>query len=562
MGKSVERKLGDSSMSEALVREEVMGLVSSAREIWLHGPLIESEAPLRRALKIIEERLGSGHFLAALVHVYLGWLASEFERSDEANESFGQSLIILKQQFEERHPDAIQTMVTLASVVGNYDTRAINADELIMALIDAYESEGREDGTLANLYAAAAVRRYWIGCYQEAEPLFIQALASQERWFGSDNYQSASTALWMAMMYHNGRIEGDPEPYYRKALAGIEASCGRDHAETNKARFRLARFLFERDGSDEAIALFNQVIAGLAQHESRHDLEHDHWMLDGCCRFLQATGRETEANDLLKRFGQRDMYLMACRSNAERREKQFGSNSLELAEELVHLAIAYAESNPVNPELAESTAIRSISIYEDHLGPEHEKTLKTVRILTTIRNRIQSKESMQQTEESPSMPAPGRFDGSQGKRFDMFTAPWNDERRDDLVRTYLKNVAEGREDDPTGAIGAIVFMTFAADLDEQWEIVLNLIEQAPEDENVLGNLAAGPLEGLLGRFDEEAIDRVEEKAAHDPRFRRVLSGVWQHGMSDTTWKRVQAIQRTEPDPLPAYHKENDKNHTS
>ena len=93
-------------------------------------------------------------------------------------------------------------------------------------------------------------------------------------------------------------------------------------------------------------------------------------------------------------------------------------------------------------------------------------------------------------------------------------------------------------------------MTFMAELETQWDVILSLIAQAEGTDEVLQHLAAGPLEGFLGQFDDAAIDRVEAEAARDPRFRRVLSGVWKHQMSDAVWDRVRRIQATVADPLP------------
>jgi hypothetical protein len=76
------------------------------------------------------------------------------------------------------------------------------------------------------------------------------------------------------------------------------------------------------------------------------------------------------------------------------------------------------------------------------------------------------------------------------------------------------------------------------------------VAEAPDDLWVLKSIAAGPLEGFLGRFDEAVIDLVEAEAAHNAKFRRVLSGVWKHGMTDRVWSRVRAIQATVNDPLP------------
>jgi hypothetical protein len=118
-----------------------------------------------------------------------------------------------------------------------------------------------------------------------------------------------------------------------------------------------------------------------------------------------------------------------------------------------------------------------------------------------------------------------------------------------LIRACLAAAARGDQDDPEGATEAITAMTFFAGIDEQWVMILELVALAPEDEQVLGFIAAGPLEGFLGRFDNEAIERVEAAAEADPKFRRVLTGVWKHGMSDAVWKRVRAVQATVPDPL-------------
>jgi hypothetical protein len=56
-------------------------------------------------------------------------------------------------------------------------------------------------------------------------------------------------------------------------------------------------------------------------------------------------------------------------------------------------------------------------------------------------------------------------------------------------------------------------------------------------------LAQGPSNG-------PAADRVERQAAEDAKFRRLVTGVWRHGMSEAVWARARAIQRTVADPLP------------
>jgi hypothetical protein len=56
-------------------------------------------------------------------------------------------------------------------------------------------------------------------------------------------------------------------------------------------------------------------------------------------------------------------------------------------------------------------------------------------------------------------------------------------------------------------------------------LILRLIELSPDD-RVLADVAAGPLDVLLGLHPYEFIARVENRARSDAKFRRCLSGVW------------------------------------
>lgn len=146
--------------------------------------------------------------------------------------------------------------------------------------------------------------------------------------------------------------------------------------------------------------------------------------------------------------------------------------------------------------------------------------------------------------------------------FDPFTRPWRGPRRAELIRRYLEAAEteppaepaanDDEEEDQSGVGSSVVLLTFSEPPAVQWAFLLELIGAAGPDANddVLGRIAAGPLEGLLGRFGEEVIDRVEEQARVDEKFRRILTGVWKHGMSDEVWLRVRALQRAVTNPLP------------
>ena len=74
-----------------------------------------------------------------------------------------------------------------------------------------------------------------------------------------------------------------------------------------------------------------------------------------------------------------------------------------------------------------------------------------------------------------------------------------------------------------------------------WRFILEVHER-DISEYVAGMLAAGPVEDLLSKFGASYIDKVEDIAQKDERFRQMLCGVWQNNMSDELWLRLQKVQ--------------------
>src|SRR6266498_151251 len=64
-------------------------------------------------------------------------------------------------------------------------------------------------------------------------------------------------------------------------------------------------------------------------------------------------------------------------------------------------------------------------------------------------------------------------------------------------------------------------------------------ESESEAQRILGMTAAGPIEDLLSYHGLDFIDRVEAEAKRDPRMSWTLGGVWQCGMSDDIFGRVE-----------------------
>ena len=87
---------------------------------------------------------------------------------------------------------------------------------------------------------------------------------------------------------------------------------------------------------------------------------------------------------------------------------------------------------------------------------------------------------------------------------------------------------------------SVVTMNFTAKPEHQWQFILAAVAHASDEE--LGHIAAGPMEHLLGKHGATYIDQVERRAEADPKYARMLSGVWKYMMSDDVWARIEALK--------------------
>ena len=75
--------------------------------------------------------------------------------------------------------------------------------------------------------------------------------------------------------------------------------------------------------------------------------------------------------------------------------------------------------------------------------------------------------------------------------------------------------------------------------------VIFAVMQLTDDEQILGGLAAGPLEDFLGVHGEAYLDIFHALALEHRRLREVLDGVWQGSMPKRVWHRIEVLkQRT------------------
>ena len=126
------------------------------------------------------------------------------------------------------------------------------------------------------------------------------------------------------------------------------------------------------------------------------------------------------------------------------------------------------------------------------------------------------------------MPIDDRWDQLSASDWEAFARSWIAELRDSPTDA----------DDDVGQ--SVVMMNFTAKPEHQWQFILAAITHASDEE--LGHIAAGPVEHLLGKHGENYIEKVEQRAEADPKFARMLAGVWKYMMKDEVWARVEALK--------------------
>lgn len=75
--------------------------------------------------------------------------------------------------------------------------------------------------------------------------------------------------------------------------------------------------------------------------------------------------------------------------------------------------------------------------------------------------------------------------------------------------------------------------------DIAFELIIRTLAQT-ENDDVLDNLAAGPLEDLVRVHGERFIGQIEVQARKDEKFRRLLGGLWTVG-EPNIWARIEKL---------------------
>lgn len=110
----------------------------------------------------------------------------------------------------------------------------------------------------------------------------------------------------------------------------------------------------------------------------------------------------------------------------------------------------------------------------------------------------------------------------------------------------IRALAEGWLTTPQGQWSSdskAVYALMGRDPDKLLAVILGAM-QLTDDEGLLCNLAAGPLENFLGRHGEAYLPTIHSLALEHRRLREMLDGVWQGSMPKRVWHRIEILKQS------------------
>jgi hypothetical protein len=76
-----------------------------------------------------------------------------------------------------------------------------------------------------------------------------------------------------------------------------------------------------------------------------------------------------------------------------------------------------------------------------------------------------------------------------------------------------------------------------------WEVILGILTEDQSDV-VMTNLAAGPLENLMARHGRCFIDRIDQQARKNSKFRFLLNGVWNSNIDPSILEKLSNYRKS------------------
>jgi eukaryotic-like serine/threonine-protein kinase len=343
--------------------EELREQLAHARALHAAGRYAEG-LPITEAVARDAEELGYAPLLAEAM-----WRRSELERGVGDYEAARTSL--QRAYFEARRSgvdeiaaEASSDLVFLLGARLRHPEDAMRWAEHAGADVERVGTEAMLARVLTNM----AIAHTNAGAYDEAQPLYEQAIAILERVAGTDDFSVAPALSGLALLHHGRGASERAVPMFERVLAIREQALGPEHPEIGVALSNLGLAHRAMGAFEEAVEVNERAL------EIRQ----------------QALGPEhpevaaSLANLGSVHFAARDFeraYPMYERALALR-ERAFGPDHPMIAEILNNLAAAHAARG--DHDTSGALHERALAIWEATYGPDHPMVATSLNNLGNV----------------------------------------------------------------------------------------------------------------------------------------------------------------------------------
>jgi CHAT domain-containing protein len=279
--------------------------------------LAEAEPLYRRALSILEKRLGPEHANVAVSLNNLAIVLEETNRSAAAEPLYHRALTIVEKSLGPEHPRVARSLINLSTLLRRAN-RLAEADPLARRAVSILEkSLGPEHPDAALSYFNLAVLLQEMKRPAEAEPLMRRALAVHEKSLGPTHPELAIGLNKLALLRAELGDWAEAARLHRRAAPIMTSEGGKATLTSNSVNFRAAARALYRIGSaspvvrDEGFELAQRAVqtgAGAALGQMAVRFAKGTGPLAGLVRRRQdlLAARKAEDKRLLTAFGNAD----------------------------------------------------------------------------------------------------------------------------------------------------------------------------------------------------------------------------------------------------------------
>ncbi len=209
---------------------------------------------------------------------------------------------------------------------------------------------------------------YYTAQYEQAEPLFLRALAISETIEGSEHSNTATRLHELAQLYQAQGKYTQAEPLYQRALRISEQALGSDHPDTAATLHQLAWLYQDQGLYTQAEPLYQRALR-IYEQALGPDHSNTATTLHQLAWLYQDQGKYTQAEPLYQ-------HALRIKEQALGPDHPHTANTLHALASLYHNQGLYAQAEPLY--------LRALHIHELMQGPDHPRTGETLHQLALL----------------------------------------------------------------------------------------------------------------------------------------------------------------------------------